>query len=189
MIRKHLLASLITIAGFFSLHAQNPVHVYGTVTNANSGGGQDSVNLWLSVFYSDSTFCQAEAWTGVDGTYDVILNCSSNDPNAIGWVQVNMYDCNNNVQTLFFTAANGIFEFQADFAYCANTQDSCVVIILEQENPGALNYLSAWTPLNFQASYLWSTGETTQDIHPVIPGDYCVTATSVPFGCTVSDCY
>jgi len=189
MIRKLLLASLITIAGFFSLDAQNPVHVFGTVTNAN-GGGQDSVNLLLSVFYADSTFCQEEAWTNADGTYDVTLDCAPNDPNVIGWVQVNMIDCNNNVQTQFFTTANLIFEFEADFVYCdINTTDSCVVFILEQENPGATNYLSAWTPPSIQASYLWSTGETTQDIYPTQAGDYCVTATSGLLGCSASACY
>src|SRR4029079_17940042 len=183
MIRKLLLASLITIAGIFSLAAQFPVHVYGTVTNAN-GGGQDSVNLWLSVYYADSTFCQAEAWTGVDGTYDVTLDCPPNDPNALGFVQVNMIDCNNNVQSLFFTTANGAFEFEANFEYCqSNNSDSCVVFILEQENPGALNFLTAWTPVEMQATYLWSTGETGSEIHPVIPGEYCVTATSVALGC------
>jgi hypothetical protein len=189
MIKKLLLASLITIAGIFSLAAQYPIHVYGAVTNAN-GGGQDSVNLWLSVFYTDSTFCQAEAWTGVDGNYDVVLDCPPNDPNGLGYVQVNMIDCNNNVQTLFFNTANGQFEFLANFEYCPdNNSDSCVVIIFEQENFGALNYLSAWTPPSMQATYLWSTGDTTQDIHPVIPGEYCVTATSGPLGCTANDCY
>jgi len=189
MIRKLLLASLITVAGFLSLGAQNPVHVYGTVTDAN-GGGQDSVNLLLSVYYADSTFCQDEVWTGFDGTYDVTLNCAPTDPNILGFVQVNMIDCNNLVQSQFFTTANGQFEFQADFTYCENSNsDSCLVIILEEPNPGALNYLTAWTPASQTATYLWSTGETTQDIHPVQAGTYCVTATLNPLGCTVSDCY
>lgn len=82
MIRKLLLASLITIAGAFSLVAQFPIHVYGTVTN-NNGGGQDSVDLWVSVWYADSSFCQEETWTGVDGSYDVTLDCPPNDPNVL----------------------------------------------------------------------------------------------------------
>jgi len=190
MIKKLLLASLLTVAGLFSLEAQNPsVHVYGTVTAAN-GGGQDSVNLWLSVYYADSTFCQAEVWTVMDGSYDVELPCTPSDPNVLGFVQVNMQDCNNTVQTQFFTTANGVFDFEANFTYCQNNNsDSCIVIILEEPNPGGLNYLTAWTPPSQSASFLWSTGDTTQDIHPVLAGTYCVTVTLAPLGCTATDCY
>ena len=188
-IRKLLLTSLITFFGLASLAAQAPVHVYGTVYDANSGG-EDSVYIQVSVFYADSTSCQSSTFTNVDGSYDVVMPCSQADTNVLGYVQVTMFDCNNQVQTQFFTAFGGVVDFPADFYYCqSNPMDSCIVFIYEEQNPGALNYLVAWAPPSQNATYLWSTGETTQDIHPVQAGTYCVTATLDPLGCTVSDCY
>ncbi len=187
--RKHLLASLITLIGLAGLNGQDPVHVYGTVYGVN-GGGQDSVNILVSVFYADSTFCQSSTFTGPDGTYDVTMSCTPSDTNVLGFVQVNMIDCNNMLQTQFYTAFNQVVEFEANFNYCQNNPpDSCIVIILEQPNPGALNYLTAWTPASQSATYLWSTGDSTQNIYPVESGTYCVTATLSPLGCSVTDCY
>jgi hypothetical protein len=175
--------------GLAGLSAQDPVHVYGTVYDAN-GGGQDSVNIQVSVFYTDSTSCQSSTYTNVDGGYDVVLPCSQPDTNVIGYVQVTMFDCNNQIQTQFFTTFSWLFVFEANFNYCQNNpQDSCIVFIYEEQNPGALNHLVAWTPPSQTSTYLWSTGDSTQEIYPLQPGTYCVTATLDPLGCTVSNCY
>ncbi len=37
-------------------------------------------------------------------------------------------------------------------------------------------------------TYLWSSGETTQSITPIVPGQYCVAVTDNN-GCSASDCY
>ena len=48
-IRKLLLTSLLSFVGLLGLVAQQPIEVGGTVYDAN-GGGQDSVNIQVSVF-------------------------------------------------------------------------------------------------------------------------------------------
>ncbi|HJW28876.1 MAG TPA: hypothetical protein VJ508_06450, partial [Saprospiraceae bacterium] len=188
IIRKLLLLSLLTISSIVSLVAQNLVHVHGTVADLN-GQGVDSVNIQIYAFWADSSAYQASIYTNPDGTYEDYFP-GPNDPNVLGFIQVVMVDCNNTLQSLYYTSANGATDFEANFTYCANiVTDSCEVYIIRESNPGALDILTAWTPPNQTATYLWSTGETTQSISPTQNGLYCVTATLSPLDCTVSDCY
>lgn len=184
--RKLLLTSLITVVSFITLVAQNFITVSGLVTDIN-GFGVEGVTINVSVFFADSSFAQATTITGIQGDY--LVQLEAGDPNILGFVQVDMVDCNNTIQTQFFTTLNGINDFEANFTYCGNiSTDSCEVFIIRESNPGMVDILTAWTPPNQTATYLWNTGETTQSIFPPKNGTYCVTVTLEPLGCTVSDC-
>src|SRR5687768_8800456 len=182
--RKLLLISLFTVMSLTGLLSQ--VNVHGTVTDAN-GSPQENINILITAFFPDSTGFYESTFTGADGTYEVTL--SAPPLNMIGIVQVSMVDCWGTVVTQEFTIFNNTTEVQADFTYCEEIViDSCVVYILEEWVPGAVNSLVAWTPANINVDYDWSTGETTQVIFPQSSGTYCVTVT-FPWGCTATDCY
>ena len=184
--RKLLLITLFTSMSLAGLLAQNTVHVHGTVTDAN-GNLRDSINILLSVLYSDSTGVVESVYTDANGTYE--FNFDGPPPNLLAFVQVSMVDCFGNLITQNFTIFNGPSDLQADFNYCEQIViDSCLVYILEEWNPGSLPGLTAWTYANVPVEYQWSTGETTQSIYPNQTGEYCVDVT-FPWGCTGSDCY
>ena len=181
---KLLLISLLTIISLPGLTAQ--INVHGTVTDVN-GSGQGDINVLVTGFYSDSSFYFESVFTDVSGMYAV--NIPSPPLNVLGNIQVSMVDCWGIVVTQDFVVSNSTTEVQADFVYCQqNFPDSCVVFIVEEWVPGAVTSLFAWIPVNFQAEFLWSTGETTQNIYPPSSGEYCVTV-SFPWGCTATDCY
>ena len=181
---KLLLVSLFTTMSLTGLFSQ--VNVHGTVTDSN-GDPQEGINILVSAFYADSSVYFESVFTIADGTYEVEF--PSPPLNFIGFVQVSMVDCWGTVVTLNYTIFNGPNDIEANFVYCEQIMiDSCVVYIIEEWNPGALNSLTAWTPLNVNVDYLWSTGEVTQTIFPQSSGEYCVTV-SFPWGCTATDCY
>lgn len=67
----------------------------------------------------------------------------------------------------------------------------CEVFIFEEFGPNGQTFLTAFTPIFFAndfASFLWSTGETTQSILPDGAGTYCVTATFSD-SCVATSCY
>ncbi len=187
IIRKLLLSSLLTLLGLLTLEAQQNIHVYGTVADGN-GAGQQDVNLNVTAFFADSTVFFEMAVTDAGGDYEVYIPYP--DPNILGFIQVDMVDCDNNIQTLIFTTLNGPYEFEADFTYCQiNNPDSCVMFIVVENNPGTnQTLLTAWTPPAQNVEFLWNTGETTQTIVATQAWTYCVTATFANSGCTVTDC-
>lgn len=68
---------------------------------------------------------------------------------------------------------------------CFPTNNACSVSINQNPNfPGLIAYPSGTGPY----IYMWSTGELTQIITPLAPGNYCVTVTDAT-GCTAEDCY
>jgi hypothetical protein len=181
-----LLIALFTGLSLTVLQAQNNVHVHGTVTDAN-GAPQDSVNILVTALYSDSNGVFQSLYT-FNGTYE--FDFAGPPLNVLGNVWISMVDCNGTLITQTFTLTNnGPSDIEADFVYCEQILiDSCVVIILEEFNPGTAYHLLAWTPDSMNTQYIWSTGETTQIIYPVTDGQYCVTV-SFPSGCTASDCF
>jgi hypothetical protein len=113
--RRLLLITLFTGMALTGLWAQNQVHIHGNVTDSN-GAALDSINILISVLYSDSSFVYESLYTDVDGHYET--NLAGPPPNLFGTVQVSMVDCFGNLNTQWFTIGNGINDFQADFVYC-----------------------------------------------------------------------
>ncbi len=181
---KLLLISLLTVISLAGLAAQ--VNVHGTVTDVN-GETQEGVNILVTAYFADSTVAFQSVETGPDGTYEVEV--LTPPINMLAILQVSMVDCWGTVITQEFTIFNSTTGIQADFAYCQQIIfDSCMVYIVEEWNPGALNSLVAWTPVNVSVEYIWSTGETTQYVFPQTSGNYCVTVT-FPWGCSAEACY
>ncbi len=182
--RKLLLTSLFTVMALFRL-AADAVTVHGFVTGVN-GDPVENVPVTITAFFADSTGIFETVTTNADGIYQYEFNAPNN---VLGWLQVGTVNCWGTWLSQDFTITSTPADFEADFAYCENiTVDSCIVIINEVWNPGALPQLIAWTPFSSTASYTWSTGETTEAITPYQSGEYCVTVT-FPFGCEAIDCY
>jgi len=68
--------------------------------------------------------------------------------------------------------------------------DTCIsafgcTAFVSTSSGGAPLVANTWN--NGSQTYLWSTGETTQEIYPLTQGSYCVTITDAS-GCSISDC-
>ena len=182
--RKLLLISLFTVMALFRLSADT-VTVHGYVAGVN-GDPVENVPVTITAFFADSTGIFETVTTNSDGIYQYEFEAPNN---ILGWLQVGMVNCWGTWLSLDTTITTTPAEFVADFEYCENiTIDSCIVIINEVWNPGALPQLVAWTPFASPATYTWTTGETTEAITPQQSGEYCVTVT-FPFGCEAVDCY
>lgn len=182
-IRKLLLISLCTFWSLIGITAQT-VNVHGSVTDP-LGAPQAGITVFVTAILSDSSAIFETLLTDTFGGYAVELSI---EPGVFGQVDVSMVDCWGFILTQTFFIQNGNADLQADFVYCENIViDSCIVYIIEEWLPGQAPQLTAWVPVNFPAEFIWSTGETTQNIFPTEAGEYCVTATYQ--GCEVSDCY
>lgn len=184
-IRKLLLFTLLTVMSWLTAVGQTVVNVHGTVSDVN-GAPQSDVNILVSAFFADSSGFSASLLTGADGTYTTDIQPPA--PNMFGYVEVSMVDCWGTLESQYFYILTGDEVFQADFTYCEEiVMDSCSVFIVEEWNPDGILQLNAWTPPGLNATYAWSTGESTQTIIPQTSGEYCVTAT-FDSGCVESAC-
>src|SRR5688572_16791489 len=159
---KLLLVSLFTTISLSGLMA---INVHGLVTD-EFNTPQQGVNILVSAFYADSSAYFESVYTGQDGNYSVEIPAPP--LNILGFIQVSMVDCWGTVISQEFNVFNSTTEVEANFVFCAhNVLDSCDVTIIEQWVPGAVPSIYAWTPFqdpNIPIVYLWSTGETTQEI-------------------------
>ncbi len=183
LLKKVLLSSLFLISSVVLAFSQS-VTVHGTVTNDMGDPEQDIVIL-ATAWFSDSSVVMITMTTDGAGQYSGSL--ASPGPDIHGWLEVSMVDCWGTTITQNFEIFTGSEDFTADFNYCEDfMMDSCLVIILEEWNPGNEYELVAWSPPGETPTYLWSTGDTTQSIFPQESGQYCVTATFP--NCTWEDC-
>ncbi len=182
--RKLLLISLFTVMALFRLSAQ-AVSVHGFVAGVN-GDPVENVPVTITAFFADSTGIFETVTTNAEGSYQYQFTAPAN---TLGWLQVGLVNCWGTWISQDFTITTTPADVEADFVYCSNiTVDSCIVIINEVWNPGALPQLVAWTPFESPVAYDWSTGDTTEAITPYQSGEYCVTVT-FPLGCEAVDCY
>ncbi len=183
--RKFLLSSLFFMAAWALALGQNTVTVHGTVSS-EEGDPQEGVVILASAYFVDSTVVMITMNTDADGQYAGSID--SPGPNIYGWLEVSMVDCWGTTISQNFEILTGSEDFTADFVYCQDfMMDSCLVIILEEWNPGNELELVAWNPAGLFPTYLWSTGDSTQSIFPQESGMYCVVAT-FPSGCEYTDC-
>lgn len=174
---------LLTICGFLS--AQHTVRTFGTITTPDEQP-QEGVTVFVTAHFDSATTFFELLTTDVFGQFDVSFQTPAH--NVAGMLEVSMVDCWGKMISQSFFIEPGDQEFQADFIYCAPVMiDSCVVIILQENNPENGIQLIAWTPKGFEFSWHWNTGDTAHLIDVHVSGEYCVTVTSDD-GCEASDC-
>lgn len=183
---KKLLTLVLALFALSALSAQVTVTASGYVAYEN---GDPAVGIDVHIS-TDTTFIGTVyiniVQTDSDGFYTDTFDVP--DGATQGVVYFSIVDCNGDWihKTGFW---NPGAQPTADFVYCEGFQDACSVEIVLDSIPsvgevylyGASSYFGSLT-------YIWSTGETTQNINVTESGTYCVTITD-EIGCTASDCF
>ncbi len=102
-------------------------------------------------------------WTTGDNTQTIEVTASGD----YGVVVTNIYGCSESDHVVITINPSPILNLGSDIEFCENTS-----VILDAENPGD--------------DYVWTTGETTQEIEINSEGTFGVTVTN-DFGCSVYD--
>lgn len=179
---KQLLTTAFLFACcLFSFGQTQMINLSGHVENTD-GTSMEGINIHIET--DSSAF-----WPGYIN--DVLTDENGNYTDAFeglsqGAVWITMEDCNNNEQTIQTYYAPNNTTIVTDFVYC-DLSNACSVNIVLDSLQGAGQGLYAAVAYTGGISYIWSTGEATQDIFVSQSGTYCVTIMDSE-GCSDSDC-